>query len=102
MVVFSVKMNVLKGKKKEFEQTALDLIGKFKKQHGCLEYCLFKQIDDQDVYVLTGKWKEDKSYKMHVNGYEFSLLCGAIECLCEKPMIEVLEPLFLGNIQEFI
>ena len=59
-------MSVLKkGKKREFEEVAQDLIKKTQAEDGCLSYDLYEDINDENVVAMLEEWRDQESIDAH-------------------------------------
>ena len=83
MIVVRIIMNALPEKQKEVMQTLISLIEAPRKESGCLNYGIFCDIEDKNVFNLISEWKTRKHLDDHIKSYRFSVLLGTKSLLCE-------------------
>ncbi len=83
MLIAYVKTNILREKRIEFEQTIFSLQREFLKTKGCLNYHIYKDMEQDTAYFLIGKWQNKKALETHFQTKRFDVLLGAINNLCE-------------------
>lgn len=83
MVVFRITMNVIPEKHLEIMQTLLSMIEPTARKPGCLSFGVFCDIEDQNRFILLGKWQTREDLDRHIASYQFSVLLGTNALLCE-------------------
>lgn len=78
-------MNVLPEKQKEVLQTLLSLVDPMTKEKGCLSYCIFADIEDEDVFNAISEWETRQHLDRHLKSDRFSVLIGT-KSLLRKPL----------------
>ena len=89
MIVVRIIMNVLPEKQKEVMQTLLSMIESPEKDSGYLNYGIFCDIEDKNVFNLISEWKTREDLNDHIKSYRFSVLLGTKSLLCEPPQIVI-------------
>jgi len=89
MILVRIIMNVLPEKEKEVLQTLLSLIETPEKKGGYLNYDIFCDIEDKNVFNLISEWKTRRQLNHHMMSDRFSVLLGTKSLLCEPLTIEI-------------
>jgi quinol monooxygenase YgiN len=90
MIVIRTIMVVLPEKRKEVLQTFLSLIAPLEKQKGCLNYDIYCDIEDKNVFSLISEWENHQSLDDHLRSDRFSVLVGIKSLLCEPLKFQIL------------
>ncbi len=99
MLIAYVKINILSGKCIEFEQTVFSLQKEFVKTKGCLNYHIYKDMEQDRAYFLKSEWQNKEALENHFKTTRFDVLLGAINNLCEPLEIKFQIALLLENDQ---
>jgi len=83
-------MNVLPEKQKEVLQTLLSLIESSEKEVGCLNYDVFSDVEDKNVFNVISEWENRQHLDNHINSNRFSVLLGTKSLLCKPLKIQIL------------
>lgn len=89
MTVIRIIMNVLPEKQKEVLQTLLSLIDSPKKDKGCLNYGIFRDIEDQNVFNLISEWDTRQHLDHHMKSHKFGVLLGTKSLLSEPMAVQI-------------
>lgn len=89
MIVVRIIMNVLPEKQKEVMQTLLSMVEPPGKKSGYLNYGIFRDIEDKNVFNLISEWKTRQDLDDHIKSYRFSVLLGTKSLLCEPLKIQI-------------
>ena len=92
-----IKIVVKKYKKEEFIECMHLYQAKILRQTGCLSYDLYKDLDEENTYLLVGEWKTAQAMEKHFQTREYELSLGAAKVLCNTFKIETSEVLHIGN-----
>jgi quinol monooxygenase YgiN len=76
-------------KQKEIMQTLLSMIEAPGKESGCLNYGIFCDIEDKNVFNLISEWETRQNLDDHIKSYRFSVLLGTKSLLCEPLKIQI-------------
>ena len=83
-------MNVLPEKQKEVLQTLLSLIEPSEKEAGCLNYGVFSDVEDKNVFNVISEWENRQHLDQHINSNRFSVLLGTKSLLYKPLKIQIL------------
>ena len=97
MIKMSIRVKANVNAQKEFEQTLVGmkiddthisgLIDKWRNEKGCICYLLHRE--NESIFCLESEWQSQRELKDHFRGKDFMLLMGAIDVLCEKPVVKI-------------
>jgi len=91
MIIFiRTIINVLPEKQKEVLQTLLSLIEPSEKEKGCLNYGVFNDVEDKNVFNVISEWENRQHLDHHINSNRFSVLLGTKSLLCKPLKIQIL------------
>jgi quinol monooxygenase YgiN len=85
MIIVRTIMDVLPDKKKEITQTLLSMTNGIGKEHGCLSYDIFRNIEANTVFNLIEEWKTREDLDAHIKAERFGVFLGT-KSLLAKPM----------------
>jgi quinol monooxygenase YgiN len=89
MIVVRIIMNVLPEKHKEVMQTLLSMIESPGKDSGCLNYGIFCDIEDKNVFNLISEWEARQNLDHYIRSDLFSVLLGTKSLLCEPLKFQI-------------
>jgi quinol monooxygenase YgiN len=89
MIVIRTIMKVLPEKQKEVLQTLISLVEPPGKENGCLNYGIFCDIEDQNVFNLISEWETRKHLDHHMESDKFSVLLGTKSLLFEPIKFQI-------------
>jgi quinol monooxygenase YgiN len=89
MIVVRIVMNVLPEKHKEVMQTLLSMIESPGKDSGCLNYGIFCDIEDKNVFNLISEWEARQNLDHYIRSDLFSVLLGTKSLLCEPLKFQI-------------
>ena len=99
MIKMSIRVKPNVNAQKEFEQTLVGmkiddtdisgLIDKWRNEKGCICYLLHRE--NESIFCLESEWQSQRELKDHFRGKDFMLLMGAIDVLCEKPVVKIID-----------
>jgi quinol monooxygenase YgiN len=97
MIKMSIRVKPNINAQKEFEQTLVGtqiddthisgLIDKWLNDKGCINYVLHRE--NENKFCLESEWLSRKELEDHFRSKDFMLLMGAIDVLCEKPVVKI-------------
>ncbi|MBW6521784.1 MAG: antibiotic biosynthesis monooxygenase [Desulfoarculaceae bacterium] len=90
IILIRTIINVLPEKQKEVLQTLLSLVEQPAKENGCLNYGVFNDVEDQNVFNVISEWENREHLDRHINSNRFSVLLGTKSLLCEPLKIQIL------------
>jgi quinol monooxygenase YgiN len=89
MIMIRITMRSLMEKQKEVMQTLLSMVESPGKKGGYLNYGIFCDIEDKNVFNLISKWKTRQDLDDHIKSYRFSVLLGTKSLLCEPLKVQI-------------
>ena len=90
-----IKIVVKKYKKEEFIECMHLYQANILRQPGCLGYDLYKDLDEENTYLLVGEWMTVQAMEKHFQTHEYELILGAARVLGETFEIETTEVLHI-------
>ena len=84
-----VTIQVKEGKEKAFEDAFLEAQKGTKKEKGCLDYSINRDIDHPDTFVIVEKWKNLDGLVDHLAAEHTTKLLKLFGDLVEKSSIKV-------------
>jgi quinol monooxygenase YgiN len=85
MILARIIMNVHPEKQKEVMQTLLSMIEVLGNNSGYLNYGIYCDIEDRNVFNLISEWETRKHLDHHIMSDPFSVLLG-IKSLLREPL----------------
>ena len=89
MIVVRIIMNVHPEKQKEVMQTLLSMIELPGKKSGYLNYGIYCDIEDKNVFNLISEWETRQHLDHHFMSERFSVLLGTKSLLREPLKIQI-------------
>jgi len=97
MIKMTIRIKPHGNAKKEFEQTLVGiqiddthisgLIENWRNEKGCINYVLHGE--NESIFCLESEWQSREELEDHFRSKGFTLLMGAIDVLCEKPVVKI-------------
>jgi len=97
LIKMTIRVKAHGNAQKEFEQTLVGiqiddthisgLIENWRNEKGCINYVLHRE--NENIFCLESEWQSRRELKDHFRGKDFMLLMGAIDVLCEKPVVKI-------------
>ena len=78
---YQAKIVIKEYKTDEFIECMRSLLPGFRKEKGCLEYSLYRDIEKENTYSVAGEWKTRKAMGKHFQTHDFEVLIGAARVL---------------------
>jgi len=94
MPLYQIKIVIQKYKIDEFVDSMRSLVSGFRKEKGCLDYCVYQDLDEEHALCIVAEWETDEAMQKHFLTQKFEVLIGAARVLGETfdmIMAEVLE-----------
>ena len=83
MYFYQIKLVIKENKLDEFVECLLSVSDVFRKEKGCQEFTLYRDIENKDTYSVVGEWSTYKALEKHFKNEKFSVLVGAARVLGE-------------------
>ena len=78
---YQAKIVIKQYKTDEFIECMRSLLPEFRKEKGCLEYSLCRDIEKENTYSVVAEWKTRKAMEKHFQTLDFEVLIGAARVL---------------------
>ena len=89
MIIVRIIMNVLPEKQKEVMQTLLSMIEPQGKESEYLNYGIFRDIENKNIFNLISEWETRQDLDHHIRSDIFSVLLGTKSLLCEPLKFQI-------------
>ena len=99
MVTYQLRMVVTEKKFDEFIESVLSLSSGIRKEEGCLDFSLYRDLEKQDAYRVLGEWKTRQAMEKHFKQKFFPVLIGAAKVLGKDFEMSIDETLEKGSYQ---
>ena len=99
LAFYQLRIVVPENKFDEFIESLLSLSSGIRKEQGCLDFSLYRNLEKQDVYSVIGKWKTRQAMEKHFNQKFFPVLIGAAKVLGKDFEMNISETLEKGSYQ---
>jgi quinol monooxygenase YgiN len=97
MPLYQIKIVIKEYKIDEFVDSLRSLLAGFRKENGCLEYSLCRDIEKENTYSVVGEWKTRKAVEKHFQTHEFDVFIGAARVLGDTFEMNIGEVLKTGG-----
>ena len=97
MPLYQVKIVVKKYKIDEFVDFLRSLLSGFRKEKGCLDYCVYKDLDEEYAFCIVAEWETHAAMQKHFLAQKFEVLIGAARVLGETFEMNIAEVLETGG-----
>ena len=99
MHLYQLKLVIKENKLDEFIGSLFDLSDGFRKEKGCLDFSLYRDMENENAYSVVGKWRTRQAMEKHFKKNKFSVLIGAAKVLSETFEISIGETSEIGSFQ---
>lgn len=89
VIYMDMKVEVHQKHLLEFLQIALAVVKDGKKEEGCYEYVLHRDMEDSNVFHFETRWKSMAELDVHVRSQNFGALLGAMLFLTDTHEIKI-------------
>lgn len=76
------------GKFHELYQTLLGLLPTIRKEKGCRECRIYRDVEDGEVFFLSGQWERQANLEHYLRSTKGLALLGAIDLLSERAAVK--------------
>jgi quinol monooxygenase YgiN len=83
MPLYQVKIVIQKYKIDEFADSLRSLLSGFRKEKGCLDYCVYQDLDEEHKFCIVAEWETGEAMQKHFLTQKFEVLIGAARVLGE-------------------
>jgi quinol monooxygenase YgiN len=99
MSLYQVKVVIKENKLDEVVECLQSLLGGFRKEEGCLDFKLYRDVESVNTFIVVGEWKTNEAMRKHFKGNDFSVLTGAAKVLGEEFEINIVENFNKGGFE---
>ena len=94
MSLYQIKIVIQEYKIDEFVDSLRSLVAEFRKENGCLDYCVYQDCDEEHAFCIVADWETDEAMQKHFRTQKFEVLIGSARVLgetFEMSMAKVME-----------
>ncbi len=84
----TIQMRAIPGKVKELDQTLQALLPTIRKEKGCRECRVYRDVEDGEVFFLSVHWKAQANLEHYMRSTDGMALLGAIDVLSERAAVK--------------
>ena len=99
MFSYQLKLVVAENKLDELIDSLRNLSCGIREEQGCLDFSLYRDLEKNDSYRVSGEWKTRQAMEAHFRREKFSVLIGAARVLGEDFEMSIGETLEKGSYQ---
>jgi quinol monooxygenase YgiN len=99
MVTYQFRVVVAENKFDEFIESLFSLSSGIRKEQGCLDFSMYRDLEKKDVYSVIGEWKTRQAMEKHFKHKLFPVLIGAAKVLSKDFEFNINETLEKGSYQ---
>ena len=99
MFLYQLTLVVSEKKLDEFIDSLRLLSSGIREEEGCLDFSLYKDLEKENAYRVSGEWKTSQAMEAHFKREKFSVLIGAARVLGEDLEMSIGETLEKGGYQ---
>jgi quinol monooxygenase YgiN len=89
MIIAIIKMKALPEKCLELKQTLVALIEPTRNEKGCLSYHVFRDIEQENCFMLLHQWMSREALDRYLCTEAFAVLKGTSSLLITPPKITI-------------
>ena len=97
MPLYQIKIVIQEYKIDEFVDFLRSLLSKFRKDKGCVDCSVYKDLDEEHAYCIIAEWETHEAMQTHCLTQKFEVLIGAARVLGETFEMNVAEVLETGG-----
>ena len=97
MFLYQLTLVVAEKKFDEFFESLRLLSSGIRKEEGCLDFSLYRDLEKKDAYRVSGEWKTRRAMEAHFKREQFAVLIGAARVLGENFEMSIGETLEKGS-----
>jgi quinol monooxygenase YgiN len=89
MIELTIEVKARRGKTQELYQTLQALLPTMRKEKGCRDCRIYKNIEDGEIFSLSVDWGEQTDLTCYMRSSSGSALLGAADLLSETARVRV-------------
>jgi quinol monooxygenase YgiN len=99
MPLYQIKIVIQEYKTDEFVDSMHSLVSGFRKEKGCLDYCVYQDLDEEHAFCIVAEWETDEAMQKHFLTPKFEVLIGAARVLGDTFEMSIAEVLESGDFE---
>ncbi len=88
MVIFTLRMKVPGGKRKDFLDSARLITGPTQIQPGCISCRFYQDVDDPDAILFVEEWESREGLDRHIKSDQYRIILSLMELSTNAPEIK--------------
>ena len=97
MFSYQLRIVVTRNKIDEFIDSLRFLSGGIREEQGCIDFRLYRDLEQKDAYRVQGEWKTRQAMEAHFKQEKFAVLIGAARVLGEDFEMSIGQTLEKGS-----
>jgi quinol monooxygenase YgiN len=93
MQLYQIKIVIQEYKIDEFVDFLRSLLSGFRKEKGCVDCNVYRDLDEQNAYCIVAEWETQEAMQKHFLTQKFEVLIGAAKVLGERFEMNIAEVL---------
>ena len=83
MIIVTLRMTVRPDKRHDFTEPIRGMLGPTRAERGCIRYCLYEDIENNNTFTLVEEWKTLDDLDKHVRTDNYQRLLELMDLLSE-------------------
>lgn len=83
MIIVMLRMTVRPDKRHDFTESIRGMLGPTRVERGCISYCLYEDIENENTFTLVEEWKTRDDLEKHVRTDNYRRLLELMDLLSE-------------------
>ncbi len=88
-MMLTIEIRAKPGKFQELYQTLQALLPTLRKEKGCQDCRIYRDVEDGDIFFLSADWKERTNLENYMRSNSGSALLGALDLLSETVIVKI-------------
>ena len=87
--MLTIEIRAKSGKFQELYQTLQALLPTLRKEKGCQDCRIYRDVEDGEIFFLSADWKERTNLENYMRSNNGSALLGALDLLSETVIVKI-------------
>lgn len=87
-IVSSVRVTVHPENCRELSLTISSLLGRIRREQGCLTYRFYSETGDDNSFILVGEWETRADWDHHLKSDNFAVLLGSLKLMSNLSKVD--------------
>jgi len=83
MIIVTLRMTVRPDKRHDFMESIRGMLGPTRIERGCISYCLYEDIENNNTFTLVEEWETRDDLEKHVRTDNYRRLLELMDLLSE-------------------